>query len=83
MFGDLPPSSVVEGMMFWAAYCMISRPVTVSPVNAILAIRFFCASALPISPPGPLTTLITPGRQDVADQLHQLRGATRASGSPA
>ena len=47
--------------MFWAAYCMISRPVTVSPVNAILAIRLFEASALPISAPGPLTMLSTPG----------------------
>jgi hypothetical protein len=27
MFGDLPPSSVVDGIRFWAAYCMISRPV--------------------------------------------------------
>ena len=40
---------------------MISRPVTVSPVKAIFAIRLFVASALPISAPGPLTTLITPG----------------------
>ena len=39
---------------------MISRPVTVSPVKAIFAIRLFVASALPISAPGPLTTLITP-----------------------
>ena len=60
MFGDLPPSSVVDGMRFWAAYCMISRPVTVSPVNAIFAMRLLVASALPISAPGPLTTLITP-----------------------
>ena len=61
MFGDLPPSSTVDGMRFWAAYCMISRPVTVSPVKAILAIRGLVASALPISAPGPVTTLITPG----------------------
>src|SRR5665647_3283655 len=60
MFGDLPPSSVVDGIRFCAAYCMISRPVTVSPVNAIFAIRGFAASALPISAPGPVTTLITP-----------------------
>ncbi len=39
MFGDLPPSSSVTGMMFSDAYCMISRPVVVSPVNAILAMR--------------------------------------------
>ena len=48
-------------MMFCAAYCMISRPVTVSPVKPTLAIRGLAASALPISPPGPVTTLITPG----------------------
>ena len=40
---------------------MISRPVTVSPVNAIFAIRLFEASARPISAPGPLTTFSTPG----------------------
>ncbi len=47
--------------MFWAAYCMIRRPVTVSPVNAIFAIRLLVASAIPISAPGPLTMLSTPG----------------------
>jgi hypothetical protein len=47
-------------MTFCAAYCMISRPVAVSPVKAIFAIRGFAASALPISPPGPVTMLITP-----------------------
>ena len=61
MFGDLPPSSTVDGMRFCAAYCMISRPVTVSPVKPILAIRGFAASALPISAPGPVTMLIMPG----------------------
>ena len=48
MFGDLPPSSKVTGTMFCAAYCMISLPVTVSPVNDTLATRGFAASALPI-----------------------------------
>ena len=61
MLGDLPPSSTVHGMMFCAAYCMISRPVTVSPVNEIFAMRGFAASAFPISAPGPVTMLITPG----------------------
>jgi hypothetical protein len=32
--------------MFCAAYCMISRPVTVSPVKEIFARRGFAASAL-------------------------------------
>ena len=40
---------------------MISRPVTVSPVNPIFAIRLFDASAFPISAPGPFTTFTTPG----------------------
>ena len=61
MFGDFPPSSVVDGMMFCAAYCMIRRPVAVSPVNAILAIRGLEARALPTSAPGPVMMLRTPG----------------------
>ena len=61
MFGDLPPSSSVTGMMFSEAYCMISRPVVVSPVKAILAMRGLEASGLPASSPKPLTTLSTPG----------------------
>ena len=40
---------------------MISRPVVVSPVKAILAMRLFWASGLPASTPKPLTTLSTPG----------------------
>ena len=39
---------------------MISRPVVVSPVNAILAMRRFWAKGLPASTPKPLTTLSTP-----------------------
>ena len=61
MLGDLPPSSTVDGMRFCAAYCMISLPVTVSPVKPILAMRGLVASALPISAPGPVMTLMTPG----------------------
>ena len=60
MFGLLPPSSRVTGIRFCDAYCMISRPVVVSPVNAILAIRLLDASGLPASTPNPLTTLSTP-----------------------
>jgi hypothetical protein len=48
-------------MRFWLAYCMISRPVVVSPVNAILAIRLDDASGLPASTPKPLTMFTTPG----------------------
>ena len=46
--------------MFSDAYCMIKRPVVVSPVNAILAIRGDDASGLPASTPKPLTILTTP-----------------------
>ncbi len=61
MFGDLPPSSSVTGIRFWLAYCMMSRPVVVSPVKAILATRELEASGLPASRPNPLTILRTPG----------------------
>ena len=39
---------------------MIRRPVVVSPVKAIFAIRLLDASGLPASTPKPLTTLTTP-----------------------
>ena len=61
MLGDLPPSSKVTGMMFSEAYCMMSRPVTVSPVKAIFWMRGLLARGLPASTPKPLTTLSTPG----------------------
>ena len=61
MLGDLPPSSSVTGIRFCEAYCMISRPVVVSPVKAILAMRLLEASGLPASRPKPLTMLSTPG----------------------
>src|SRR6201992_2831843 len=76
MFGDLPPSSSVTGMMLSEAYCMIMRPVVVSPVKATLAIRLFWASGLPASMPKPLTTLTTPG-QDIGDQFHHDENAER------
>jgi hypothetical protein len=61
MLGDLPPSSSVTGMMFSDAYCMMRRPVVVSPVNAILLMRGLLASGLPASTPKPLTTFKVPG----------------------
>ena len=39
---------------------MMSRPVVVSPVKAILAMRLLDASGLPASRPKPLTTFSTP-----------------------
>ena len=47
-------------MRFWLAYCMIRRPVVVSPVKAIFAMRGLLARGLPASTPKPLTTLSTP-----------------------
>lgn len=60
MLGLLPPSSSVTGMRFSLAYCMMSRPVLVSPVKATFAMRGLLASGLPASTPKPLTTLSTP-----------------------
>ena len=60
MFGDFPPNSSVTGIRFSDAYCMINRPVVVSPVNAIFPMRGLDASGLPASAPNPWTTLITP-----------------------
>ena len=40
---------------------MISWPVVVSPVNATLPIPGWAAIAAPAVPPGPVTTLNTPG----------------------
>jgi hypothetical protein len=76
MFGNLPPSSVVEGMRFWAAYCMISRPVTVSPVNAILAIRLLVASARPIRS-RPVDDVQDTGRDDAFEDLGELEDRPR------
>ncbi len=61
MFGDLPPNSNVTGIKFCEAYCIIIRPVVVSPVKAILPIRGFDASGFPASNPKPLTMFNTPG----------------------
>ena len=61
ILGDLPPNSRVTGIIFCDAYCIIKRPVVVSPVNAIFAIRLELASGFPASKPKPLTILSVPG----------------------
>ena len=83
MFGLLPPSSTVDGMMLADAYCRMSRPVVVSPVNAILRMRLEEASGLPASTPKPLTMLSTPGGSDVGDELDEHEDRRRASARPA
>src|SRR6202007_1446431 len=81
MLGLLPPSSRVTGIRFWLAYCMISRPVVVSPVNAILAIRGLEASGLPASRPKPLTILRTPGgRRSATSSIQTMIEAGVCSG---
>src|SRR6201995_3166924 len=71
MLGLLPPSSSVTGMRFWLAYCMISRPVVVSPVKAILAMRLEEASGLPRLQAETVSDIDRARRQDVGDQLGQ------------
>ena len=60
IFGDFPPSSIVTGIKFSDAYCMIKRPVVVSPVKATLFTLEEVANGLPASGPKPVTTFNTP-----------------------
>ncbi len=60
IFGDFPPSSNVEGIIFSVAYCIINWPVDVSPVNATFLTNGWVERNLPIFPPAPLIILITP-----------------------
>ena len=69
MFGDLPPSSSVTGIRFWLAYCMISRPVVVSPVKAILAMRGLERQRLAGLEPEAVDDVQHARRQQVADQV--------------
>src|SRR2546422_369503 len=59
--GLLPPSSRLIFFTLLAASRMISWPVVVSPVNATLPMPGWAAIAAPAVPPGPVTTLTTPG----------------------
>ena len=69
MLGDLPPSSSVTGIRFWLAYCMISRPVEVSPVKAILAMRVRRGERLAGLEAEAVDDVEHAGRQQVADQV--------------
>ena len=60
-FGDLPPNSKVNGIIFSDAYCMMRRPVVVSPVKAIFFTSGWVANGFPASGPNPFTTFTTPG----------------------
>ena len=82
MLGLLPPSSRVTGIRFCEAYCMIRRPVVVSPVNDTLLIRSLDASGLPASTPKPLTTLTTPGgnRSPISDIRYRIDAGVCSAG---
>ena len=71
MLGDLPPSSSVTGIRFSEAYCMISRPVVVSPVKATLATRGLDGQRLAGLDAEALHHVDHAARQDVGDQLHE------------
>ena len=60
MWGDLPPSSRVTVFRFDADIWTMSRPVTYSPVKAILSTPGCEASAAPAVGPKPGTTFSTP-----------------------
>ena len=75
MLGLLPPSSRLTFLIVPAAVRMISRPVAVSPVNAILPTPSWAASAVPTMGPGPVTTLSTPGGSPASSASSPSRSA--------
>jgi len=72
MRGPKPPSSKVS--FFSPARWAMSRPVAVSPVKPIASTRGCSTRAVPTSPPGPVTMLITPGGTP-ARSMHSMRCA--------
>ena len=80
MFGDLPPSSMVLGIRFSAAYCMICRPVVVSPVKLILAMRGLDGERRANLGAVAVDHVQHARRQYVADQVHQHTEAQRRVG---
>ena len=73
MLADLPPSSSVTGFTVPDASCMMRRPTSVDPVNAVLSTSGLAASSSPTVPPGPARMLTTPGGQvGLGDELGQL-----------
>ncbi len=75
--GDLPPSSSVTGIKFWLAYCMISRPVVVSPVKAILAIRGLGGKRLPGFEAKTVDDVENARWQDIGNQLSKHQNGCR------
>src|SRR5512135_3766052 len=73
MLGLLPPNSIVTGIKFSDAYCMINLPVVVSPVKATLLTLGEEARGLPASGPNPVTTFSTPfGRMSPISSIRHI-----------
>ncbi len=64
--GPLPPSSAVNGTMFFAAATPMWRAVSGEPVKLMRVSRGSCTSAAPTSSPMPCTTLNTPAGMPAA-----------------
>ncbi|GAA2925547.1 hypothetical protein GCM10011428_48070 [Streptomyces violaceus] len=77
MFGLLPPSSSVTGMMFSLAYCMIRRPVVVSPVNATFATRGLGGERLARFDTEAVDHVDHARREQVGDQFDDVEQADR------
>src|SRR5262249_60557798 len=75
MWGDLPPSSSVTVLRLDADICTTSRPVTYSPVKAILSTSGCWASAAPAVGPKPGTTLRTPSGRPASAAMGASSGA--------
>ncbi len=75
MFGLLPPSSRLTFFTLFEASRMISWPVVVSPVKATLPMPGCAAIAAPAEPPGPVTTLTTPGGKPASSASSPSRSA--------
>ena len=70
MTGALPPSSSETLVTLSAAAFMIFLPTSVEPVMVTMEILGLEASALPVSAPDPVMTLMTPlGRDDFSTIL--------------
>jgi hypothetical protein len=65
-FGLLPPSSSVTRLSGDAGGRMISLPVSVEPVNAILSMPGWRTRYAPVVGPSPRTMLATPGGKPAA-----------------
>ncbi len=75
--GLLPPSSRLTFLIVPAAVRMISWPVAVSPVNAILPTPGWAARPPPTIGPGPVMTLSTPGGNPASRASSPSRSAVR------